>query len=98
MGLFSRQTLIFLLHPNSKCVDQHVYLRILFSVFDSGSLPWCVVFNLVLILLLLLSVLSSLAIVSLREGEMVASLPLSLCCRAGVFVLSLFLAVPWVGL
>ena len=45
-----------------------------------------------------LCVLSSLAINSLRKRELVVLLPLYSCSRVGVCVLCLFFSVPWVGL
>ena len=45
-----------------------------------------------------LSVLSSFAIISLGEGELVVLLELSSPCYVAVSVLCLFLTVMWVGL
>ena len=63
----------------------------LFSVCGSCVLGPCNV-NVVL------SVLSSFAIILLRKREMVARIWLSSCCHLTACVLCLFLLVPWVNL
>ena len=45
-----------------------------------------------------LSVLSSCAIIMLRKGKLVALFKLCYFCHVTVCVLYLFLAVPWIGL